>query len=98
MAEDEETTGSEDGESEVETSLEELLQRRERKTTTTSDGDENDEEALIEAMDEREGRAESLTVKVVPPQPSEFTCRGCFLLKHRSQLADKKRMLCRDCA
>jgi hypothetical protein len=25
-------------------------------------------------------------------------CRNCFLVKHRSQLADKKKMLCRDCA
>ena len=38
------------------------------------------------------------SVKVVPQQPTEFTCRNCYLVKHRSQLADKKRMLCRDCA
>jgi hypothetical protein len=25
-------------------------------------------------------------------------CKRCFLVKHRSQLADKKRTLCRDCA
>jgi hypothetical protein len=36
---------------------------------------------------------------VIPPDPNkEFTCRKCYLVKHRSQLADKKRMYCRDCA
>jgi hypothetical protein len=79
----------------VETSLEELLQRKERRGMSD---EEDDEEALIDAIDEREGRAESLTVKVIPPQPTEFTCRGCFLLKHQTQLKDKRRMLCRDCA
>lgn len=95
MAEEEEKEETEEGA--VETSLEELLQRKERKATTVED--EDDEEALIEAIEEREGRGtESLTVKVVPPQPTEFTCRKCFLLKHQSQLKDKRRMLCADCA
>lgn len=93
MAEEEETNSTEEGG--VETSLEELLQRKDRRAATD---EEDDEEALLEAMDEREGRSESLTVKVIPPQPTEFTCRGCFLLKHRSQLADKRKNLCRDCA
>ncbi len=35
--------------------------------------------------------------RVLPKQPDEFVCRSCFLVKHPSQLADKKRMLCRDC-
>ena len=95
MAEEEEKEETEEGA--VETSLEELMQRKERRTTATEDEDE--EEALIEAIEEREGRSgETLTVKVVPPQPTEFTCRKCFLLKHESQLKDKRRMLCRDCA
>jgi hypothetical protein len=25
-------------------------------------------------------------------------CKSCFLVKHRSQLADRRRTLCRDCA
>ena len=28
----------------------------------------------------------------------EFLCQNCFLLKRRSQLADKRRQLCNDCA
>ena len=31
-------------------------------------------------------------------QEDEFTCRSCFLVHHRSQLADEKKLLCRDCA
>ncbi len=93
MAEEEEVASEEGA---VETSLEELLQRREQRPEAVED---DEEEALLEAMDEREGTAtETLTVKVVPPQPSEFTCRKCFLLKHNTQLADKRRLLCRDCA
>lgn len=83
-------------ESAVETSLEELLQRRDRRLEVDEDVD--DEEALLEAMEGRETAAEPLTVNVVPPQPTEFTCRKCFLLKHQSQLADKKKLICKDCA
>jgi hypothetical protein len=97
--EEETTTTSEDGA--VETSvgdLEEFLQRKERRAGTRPE-EVDDEEALLEAMEEREGRGtESLTVKVVPEQPDEFTCRRCFLVKHRSQLRDRKRQLCADCA
>jgi len=46
----------------------------------------------------REERLEPLAVKVVPPQPTEFICKKCYLVKHRSQLKDKAKMLCRDCA
>ena len=82
----------------VETSLEEFLQRKERRAPTPTE-ETDEEEALLEAMEEREGRGtETLTVKVVPEQPNEFTCRSCFLVKHRSQLKDAKRMLCLDCA
>lgn len=94
MGADEEQAPAEDT-SALETSLEELLQRRERRL---DEEEVDEEEALLEAMEGREGPAEPLTVKVIPPQPTEFTCRKCFLLKHQSQLADKKRMLCRDCA
>lgn len=93
MGADEEQVQSDD--SALETSLEELLQRKERRL---EEDEIDEEEALLEAMEGREGPAEPLTVKVIPPQPTEFTCRKCFLLKHQSQLADKKRMLCRDCA
>ncbi|HET6499494.1 MAG TPA: DUF4193 family protein, partial [Amycolatopsis sp.] len=43
---------------------------------------------------------EDLTVKVVPKQADEFTCSVCFLVHHRSRLAEESsgRMICRDCA
>jgi hypothetical protein len=28
----------------------------------------------------------------------EFVCRGCFMAKRETQLADPDRLLCRDCA
>jgi hypothetical protein len=92
---DRDESSSEEGA--VETSLEEFLKRRERSGSRAEEPD--DEEALLEAIDEREGREPgSLTVKVVPEQPDEFTCRRCFLVKHRTQLKDKRRMFCADCA
>lgn len=39
-----------------------------------------------------------LAVEVIPEQQDEFTCMSCFLVHHRSQLADAKQMLCRECA
>jgi formylmethanofuran dehydrogenase subunit E len=39
-----------------------------------------------------------LTIEVVPEQQDEFTCMSCFLVTHRTQLADEKKMVCRDCA
>jgi len=41
---------------------------------------------------------ESFTVRVEPQQVDEFTCTGCFLVRHHSQLAATDPMLCRDCA
>ena len=41
---------------------------------------------------------EELTVRVVPKQVDEFTCNSCFLVRHRSQLANEKKMICRECA
>ena len=75
----------------VETSLDELAKRAEDVE------EDNDDEVILE-LERGEDKTEALVEKVVPPQANEFTCRNCFLVKHQSQLADKKRMLCRDCA
>ena len=75
-----------------EASLDEILAKKADEPTP----EEEAEDALIETG--REDRVEALSVKVVPQQPTEFVCRNCYLVKHRSQLADKKRMFCRDCA
>ncbi len=41
---------------------------------------------------------ELLVVEVQPQRADEFTCLGCFLVRHRSQLVDRARTLCVDCA
>ena len=33
---------------------------------------------------------EELTVRVLPRQADEFTCFSCFLVKHRSQIAETR--------
>ena len=85
VAEEEEDLGG------VETSFEELAKRAE-------DVEEEDDDDVVMDLGRGDDKAEALVEKVVPPQANEFTCRNCFLVKHRSQLADKKKMLCRDCA
>jgi hypothetical protein len=54
--------------------------------------DEPEDEEATDQEDKTEGNE-----RVLPKQPDEFVCRSCFLVKHPSQLADKKKMLCRDC-
>lgn len=75
----------------VETSFEELAKRAE-------DTEEEDDDDAVLDLGRGDDKAEALVEKVIPAQANEFTCRNCFLVKHRSQLADKKKMLCRDCA
>ena len=71
-------------------SIQDVLAKQEAKA------DEEEDESVLSLT--REDRLEPLAVKVVPPQPTEFICSNCFLVKHRSQLKDKAKMLCRDCA
>jgi hypothetical protein len=80
-------------EAEVE-SIEDLLVKKEAQAE--EEAAEEEDESLVSLP--RKERLEPLAVKVVPPQASEFVCQNCYLVKHRSQLKDKKRMLCRDCA
>ena len=70
----------------VEASLDVILKER----LVVEDEVEDDE--LTDAEDRTEA-----SERVLPKQPDEFVCRSCFLVKHASQLADKKRGLCRDC-
>ena len=72
-------------------SIEDLLVKKEAR----EEEEEEDDSTLSMT---REERLEPLAVKVVPPQPTEFICKKCYLVKHRSQLKDKAKMLCRDCA
>jgi len=80
---DEEEPDDEDVEASLDTILKERLVVEEV---------EDDEEAP-----EPEDRSGDGVERVLPKQPGEFVCRSCFLVKHPNQLADRKKMLCRDC-
>lgn len=74
----------------VEASLDVILKER----LVVADDEEEDEEE--EEVPDSEDRAEG-GLRVLPKQPGEFVCRSCFLVKSETQLADRKRLLCRDC-
>ncbi|MGA9160709.1 MAG: DUF4193 family protein [Actinomycetota bacterium] len=80
------------GDEDVE-SIQDILVKQEARS---EEAEETEEESVLTLS--REERLEPLAVKVVPPQPTEFICSNCYLVKHRSQLKDKAKMLCRDCA
>ncbi len=71
----------------VEASLDTILKER-----LVVEEVEDDEESP-----EPEDRTGDGVERVLPKQPGEFVCRSCFLVKHPNQLADRKKMLCRDC-
>ncbi len=76
-------------------SIEELLVKKEAQAEEAEADDDDD---VLVSLTREERLAEPLDTKVVPPTASEFVCTRCFLVKHKSQLKDKKRMRCRDCA
>jgi len=80
---DEEEPDDED----VEASLDTILKER-----LVVEEPEDDEDTP-----EPEDRTADGVERVLPKQPGEFVCRSCFLVKHPNQLADRKKMLCRDC-
>ena len=80
-----------------EDSLEELKARRSDKTASAVDVDEFDAAEGLE-LPGADLSNEELAVRVLPKQADEFTCMSCFLVHHRSQLADEKKLICRDCA
>lgn len=87
-----ETQTEEASEESEETSLEELAAKSAEKREPP---EESDDESMLSL--DREDRVGTLPAKVAPQQETEFTCKKCFLVKHRSQLADKRRMICKDC-
>lgn len=84
----------------VEESLDQLKTRKEPQSP---DVDIDLDEADVMESFELPGAdlsSEELMVKVVPKRSDEFTCTSCFLVHHRSRLAERAegRMICRDCA
>lgn len=76
-------------------SIQELLVKQE--AAAEDEADEEDEVLVAVPRDDKTA-ADPTDARIVPMQDTEFMCKRCFLVKHRSQLADKKKMLCRDCA
>src|SRR5664280_2731750 len=83
----EEEEEEEPDDEDVEASLDTILKER-----LVVEEVEDDEDAP-----EPEDRSGDGVERVLPKQPGEFVCRSCFLVKHPNQLADRKKMLCRDC-
>src|SRR5436309_15998200 len=81
-----------------EDSLEELKARRDQQAGSV----DVDEAELAESLElpGADLSGEELTVRVLPRQADEFTCSRCFLVHHRSQLAEEKngQLICRECA
>ena len=85
----------EEDEAQVEASLDELIAKKTDRPAPVDEDDDDDEVMLSMSRDDTR---EPLTTRVLPVQQNEFICKSCFLVKHRSQLADQRRQLCRDCA
>ena len=84
-SDDEEEDEEEPDDEDVEASLDVILKER------LVVEDEPDDEEITDVEDRSE-----ISERVLPKQPDEFVCSSCFLVKHPSQLADKKKMLCRE--
>jgi hypothetical protein len=81
-----------------EDSLQELQARRANKAASIIDEDLDAGE--VTELPGADLSNEELSFKVVPRQADEFTCSRCFLVHHRSQLAEDRngQLVCRECA
>lgn len=82
-----------------EDSIEELKSRRSDKSSGNVDIDETEHAEGFE-LPGADLSGEELSVRVLPRQADEFTCSKCFLVHHRSQLAEEVdgQPVCKDCA
>jgi len=87
VAEEEEEEELDDDD--VEASLDVILKER---LVVEDEEEDEDEDEPADVEDRSDGN-----LRVLPKQPGEFVCQSCFLVKNESQLADPKRVLCRDC-
>jgi hypothetical protein len=83
----------------TEDSLQELQARRMDKSSTVIDLDPDDVAESLE-LPGADLSNEELSFRVIPRQADEFTCSSCFLVHHRSQLAEARggQLVCRECA
>lgn len=80
-------------------SLEELLDQKPSPKRGAAPPDSDEDVDIMALSSERDDRIGArLPSRVMPiKDKEEFVCRGCYLVKSKSQLADKERGLCRDC-
>jgi hypothetical protein len=83
----------------TEDSLQELQARRQDRSSTAIDIDPDDAADSLE-LPGADLSNEELSFKVEPRRADEFTCSSCFIVHHRSQLAEARngRLVCRECA
>jgi len=81
-----------------EDSLQELQARRNDKSSAVIDEDLDAGE--VTELPGADLSNEELAIRVLPRQADEFTCARCFLVHHRSQLAEERngKFICRECA
>jgi len=82
-----------------EDSLQELQARRMDKSSSTIDLDPDDVAESLE-LPGADLSNEELVTRIIPRQADEFTCSRCFLVHHRSQIAEERggQLVCRECA
>lgn len=101
--EDDAAASSENDEDSKETSLEALRAREAEQAQRTSGrrpraGSEEEIDIMSLKPEADEPITDSIDTIVTPMEDrQEFVCKGCYLVKPRVQLADRERMLCRDC-
>lgn len=87
-------------EDEIETDSLEGLKAAEKAEPAVSDTDDGE---IVEPFDVplADLSGEELSGTVIPRQSDEFTCSVCFLVQHRSRIAEKlgdDEFICVDCA
>lgn len=105
--------GDEDEEDEEPETVAHLLEPQPEVDVDDEDFDLDDVEESLDAIlrartaefevDDDEGATETDNIDVedleLPScRPDEFVCQSCHLMLHRSQLADAKQLVCRDCS
>jgi hypothetical protein len=99
--EDEEALDEEDEDEDEEEDEDEALDELEEEELEMLTEDEAAESLPVDELEElRQMRREAMALETEAEgvHEDEFVCSSCFLVKRRTQLADPKRMVCRDCA
>lgn len=90
-------TPEEEEDEDTEASLDQILDQR-AKAELGAVNDDDDDDDLLELVIEEVAGVTPLRAKITPvKEKQEFVCARCHLVKNRSQMADPKRVLCRDC-